>query len=115
MPSTNTNWRLGALVLAALVLTYAIVVANNVLVGVFVAALVYLLAWVIDRASAGSPLDDMSRERQAVTGGLVLVILAYSLVIVASLLLGVLAAATVCVVSWVTSPIGPVARWLDRR
>jgi len=114
MPS-NTNRRLGALLLAAIVLAYAIVIADAVLFGVVVAALIYLLAWLIDRASTGNPLNDMSRERRLVTGGVVLVVLAYSIVIAASLLLGVLVAAVVVLVSWVTSPIGPVARWLDRR
>ncbi|MFB6195309.1 MAG: hypothetical protein ABEI80_03995 [Haloplanus sp.] len=115
MPSIDTNWRTVSIALAALVLVYAVAVADHVLLGVFLAAVVYLVAWLIDRASAGSPLDDMSQTRTRAAGALSLLALVYSLVIVAEFLLGVLVAVTVFVVAWVTSPVGPVARWLDAR
>jgi len=113
MPSTQWT-RVGA-AFAALVLGYAVVVAGNVLLGVFLAAAVYLLAWLIDRLSPGHPLDDMSRERTLAAGALALVVVAYAVLIAANVLLGVVVAVTVVIVAWVTSPYGPVARWLDRK
>jgi hypothetical protein len=114
MPSTTPTWKLPVAIVALLVVLYAFEVSGNVLFGVFLAAVLYLVAWVVVRVSPGNPLDDMTRERRLATGAVVLVVLAYSVVIVASVLLGVLVAATVFLVAWVTSPIGPVARWLDR-
>ncbi|AZH25685.1 hypothetical protein [Haloplanus aerogenes] len=113
MPSTY--WERVGLVLAALILAYAVVVAQNVLFGIFLAAVVYFLAWLIHHVSPGRPLDDMSRERTIATGVVVLVVLAYSVLIAANVLLGIVVAVTVCFVAWVTNPYGPVARWLDRR
>jgi len=113
MPSTVRNWQLPVAVVALLVLLYAFEVAGNVLFGVFVVAVVYLVAWTIDRLSPGNPLDDMTRERRLATGAVVVVILAYSTVIRGAILLGALVATVVATVSWLTSPIGPVAKWLD--
>jgi len=114
MPSTHQTWTLPVAVVALLVFLYAFVVSGNVLLGVFAAAVLYLVAWLVDRVSSGNPLDDLTRERRLATGAVVLVVLAYSIVIAASILLGVLVATTVFLVAWLTSPIGPVARWLDR-
>ncbi|WP_049936181.1 hypothetical protein [Haloplanus natans] len=113
MPSTY--WERVGVVLAALVLGYAVVVAQNVLIGVLLAAVVYLLAWLMHRLSPGRPLDNMSRERTVVAGVISLVAVAYSVLIAANVLLGVVVAAVVVFVAWVTSPRGPVARWLDQR
>jgi hypothetical protein len=113
MPSTLRTWRLPLLVLTLLLVAYAGVVAGNFLLGVFAGALLYLSGWVIDRLSPGNPLEDMTRERRVATGAVVLVVLVYSMIISAAILLGVLVAATVVAVSWLTSPVGPVARWLD--
>lgn len=88
--------------------------SGNVLFGIFLAAVLYLVAWLVARISPGNPLDDMTRERQLATGDAVLVVLAYSVVVVGAVLLGALVAATVALVAWLTSPVGPVARWLDR-
>jgi len=115
MPSTIRTWQFPVLVAAFLVVAYATVIAGNALLGVFAAALLYLLAWVIDRASSGNPLEDMTRARRLATGAVVLIVLAYSVVVAASVLLGVLVSATVVAVAWITSPLGPVARWLDAR
>jgi hypothetical protein len=115
MPSALPNWRVGFLALAAVLVLYAFVVGGSLLFGVFLVAVCYLVAWLIDRVSGGNPLADMSPLRSVLTGLLVFVVLAYSLVIATELLLGVLVAATVVLVSWVTSPVGPVAQWLDRR
>jgi hypothetical protein len=89
-------------------------VSGNVLFGIFLAAVLYLVAWLVARVSPGNPLDDMTRERQLATGAAVLVVLAYSVVVVGAVLLGALVAATVALVAWLTSPVGPVAWWLDR-
>jgi sterol desaturase/sphingolipid hydroxylase (fatty acid hydroxylase superfamily) len=112
MPSTLRTWQLSVLAFAVLLVAYATVVAGNFLLGIFVGTTLYLLAWLIDRLSPGNPLDDVTRARRVATG-VVVAVLAYSVVITASVLLGVLVASTVVVVSWLTSPIGPVARWLD--
>jgi predicted PurR-regulated permease PerM len=112
MPSTY--WDRVGVVLAALIVAYAVVVAQNVLLGIFLAAVLYLVTWLVVRVSPGNPLDDVTRERRLATGAVVLVVLAYAVVIAGSILLGILVAATVALVAWLTSPVGPVARWLDR-
>jgi hypothetical protein len=114
MPSTNPTWKPPVAVVALLVLLYAFEVSGNVLFGVFVAAVLYLVAWLVSRVSSGNPFDDMTRERRLATGAVVFVVLAYSVIISAAILLGILVAATVFLVAWITSPVGPVARWLDR-
>ncbi|MEF8856912.1 MAG: hypothetical protein V5A16_05760 [Haloplanus sp.] len=110
--SSTRNWRLSIGILALVVLAYAFE-AGNVLFGIFVGAVIYLIAWLIDRVSPGNPLEDMTPRRRRATGGIVLLILAYSGIVSATVLLGILVAAVVAAVSWLTSPIGPVARWLD--
>ncbi|WP_248897076.1 hypothetical protein [Haloplanus halobius] len=115
MPSIDMTWRTVSIALAVAVLGYAVVIATHVLLGVFLAAVVYLVAWLVDRVSPGSPLDDMSQARITAAGAVSLLVLGYSIVIVANILLGVIVAVTVFVVAWITSPIGPVARWLDAR
>lgn len=112
MPSTTRQTTL--LAVAAAVVAIA-VVARNALFGVFLGTVVYSVGWLIGRLSPGSPLDDMTRERTLATGGMALAILAYAVVVVANILLGVVVALTVAVAAWLTSPFGPVARWLDRR
>jgi hypothetical protein len=114
MPSFDSTWKLPVAVVGLLVLLYAFEVSGDVLFGVFLAAVLYLVAWLIDRVSPGNPLDDMTRARRLATGAVVLVVLAYSVVVSTAILLGILVAATVFLVAWLTSPIGPVARWLDR-
>jgi predicted PurR-regulated permease PerM len=114
MPSIDPTWRLPVAVAALLVVLYAFEVSGNVLFGVFLAAVLYLVAWLVARVSPGNPLDDMTRERRLVTGAVVLVVLVYAVVVVGAILLGILVAATVVLVAWLTSPVGPVARWLDR-
>jgi predicted PurR-regulated permease PerM len=113
MPSTLRTWRLPVLAFALLLVAYAGVIAGNFLLGVFAGSLLYLFAWVIDRLSPGNPLDDMTRARRLATSAVVLVVLAYAVIIAGSILLGVLAAGVVAAVSWITSPVGPVAAWLD--
>ncbi|MFB6101330.1 MAG: hypothetical protein ABEJ73_02050 [Haloplanus sp.] len=114
MPSASsaTNWQVVGVALVALVVTYAVLIAQRVLLGVFLGALVYLVVWLIARLSPGHPLDDMSRTRTTATAVFVVLVLAYAGLIAANVLLGVVAAVTVAVVAWVTSPGGPVARWL---
>jgi hypothetical protein len=113
MPSTLRTWQVPTLALLILLVAYVGGVSGDALLGVFVGAVLYLLAWLVDRLSQGNPLASMTRERRLATGVLALVVLAYSVVIAGSLLLGVVVAATVGLVSWITSPVGPVARWLD--
>jgi hypothetical protein len=111
MPSTYRT-RIGV-VLGALIVGYAVFVGRNVLVGVLLATLVYLVAWLIQRVSSGHPFEAMSRARAVTAGGAVLVVLAYSVVVAGNVLIGVAVATTVVLVAWLTTPVGPVARWLD--
>jgi formate hydrogenlyase subunit 4 len=111
MPSTTRQTTL--LAVAAAVVAVA-AVTQQALFGAFLGAVVYTVGWVIWRLSPGSPFDDMTRERTLATGAVVLATLAYA-VVAADVLLGVVVSLTVAVASWLTSPYGPVARWLDRR
>ncbi|MFB6255141.1 MAG: hypothetical protein ABEH58_00155 [Haloplanus sp.] len=111
MPSPNPPAVLAGLA-TAVVLVVAIA-TQQVLLGVFIAGVVYLVGWLIARISAGTPFDHMTRERKLATGGLVALVLGYAVVIATRLLLGVVVAGTVVVVSWLTDPRGPVAAWLD--
>ncbi|WP_251330563.1 hypothetical protein [Haloplanus pelagicus] len=111
MPSTTRQTTLLAVAAAVVV---AAVVAQRALFGVFLGAVVYTVGWLIGRLSPGNPIDDLTRQRLLATGAVVLIVLAYAVVVVANLLLGVVVALTVAVASWLTSPFGPVARWLDR-
>jgi hypothetical protein len=112
MPSTT---RVTALLTLSAAVVAVAVVAQRALFGVFLAAVVYTVGWLVGRVSPGSPLDDVTRERTLATGGVVLAVLAYAVLVAANVLLGVVVALTVAVASWLTSPFGPVARWLDRR
>jgi hypothetical protein len=113
MPSTTWQVAVGALI--ALVVGYSVVVAGSPLLGVFLAALIYLVAWlaatVVPNRDLGS---DFSRTRGAATGLVAVLVLAYSLLVVGQILLGVLLVLFLVVVSWITSPRGPVADWLRR-
>lgn len=113
MPSTN--WRTATLVLTAAVVAYAVTVAQRALLGLLLAAVLYLAGWLVARLSPGNPLDDMSRPRTMAAGGLAVFALVYAVLIATEVLLGALVAATVILVAWITSPVGPVARWLDAR
>jgi multisubunit Na+/H+ antiporter MnhG subunit len=110
MPSTGSTWERPVAVVALLVLLYAVEVSGNALFGAVLAAVLYLVAWLVARVSPGNPLDDMTRERRLAAGAVVLAVLVYSVVVAARILV----AATIGLVAWVTSPVEPVARWLDR-
>ncbi|WP_338739467.1 hypothetical protein [Haloplanus salilacus] len=112
MPSAT---RQTTLLAVTAVVVVAAVVAQRVLLGAFIGAVVYTVGWLIDRLSPGTPLDDMTRARTLATGAVVLAVLAYAVLIVANILLGLVVALTVVVAAWLTSPFGPVAQWLDRR
>ena len=109
MPSRRAHPIVWVFVVA--VFTYSVVIASRLLLGVFAGALVYLVGWLV----GNSPPEfraAFSRPRALVTGALVALIVLYSFLIATSILLGVLTSLVVIVVSWTTSPTGPVARWL---
>jgi len=113
MPSTT--WRIAVGVLIAVVVGYAVVVAGSPLLGVFLASLVYLVAWVAAVVAVNRNFrSDFSRARGLATGLAAVLVIAYSLLIAGQILLGVLLVLFLVVVSWVTSPRGPVADWLRR-
>ncbi|MFB6155276.1 MAG: hypothetical protein ABEJ22_05225 [Haloferacaceae archaeon] len=111
MPSTR--WHVAVWTLVALVVGYAVVVASRPLLGVFAAAMLYLLAWLAATATPEGGLGThLSRPRAIVTAVLVVLVLAYSVLVAAQILLGVLVSLLVVAVSWVTNPVGPVAAYL---
>ena len=113
MPSTT--WGIVVGVLIAVVVGYAVVVAGSPLLGVFLASLVYLVAWVAAVVAVNRNFrSDFSRARGLATGLAAVLVIAYSLLIAGQILLGVLLVLFLVVVSWVTSPRGPVADWLRR-
>ena len=111
MPSTAWHLTVGSLV--AVVLAYSVVVAAQPLLGVFLATGIYAVAWLLTMASPpGGFRSQLSSTRATVTGILVVVVLLYSLLVAGQVLLGVIVATFVVLVSWLTSPQGPVAAWL---
>jgi hypothetical protein len=110
---SSTAWRAGVWLLVALVVAYSVVVAARPLLGVFVAAGIYAVAWLVARASSAGFREHFSSTRLAATGALVALVVAYSLLIEQSVLLGFFVAVFLVAVSWVTSPKGPVAAWLS--
>ena len=113
MPSTG--WYVGVGTSIALVVGYSVVVAGSPLLGVFLAALIYLVAWLAATVVPNRDIrSDFSRARGAATGLVAVLVLAYALLIAGQILLGVLLVLFLVVVSWVTSPRGPVADWLRR-
>jgi len=113
MPSST--WRVAVGALIALAVGYSVVVAASPLLGVFLAALIYLVAWVATVVAANRSFrSDFSRARGVATAVLAVLVVLYSLLIAGQILLGVLLVLFLVVVSWVTSPRGPVADWLRR-
>ena len=112
MPSRRAHPVVWVLVTA--VFAYSVVIASRALWGVLAGALVYLVGWLIGNSPPGFRAA-FSRARALATGALVLLIVLYSLLIAGAVLLGVLTSLVVIVVSWATSPTGPVARWLTDR
>ncbi|MFB6124106.1 MAG: hypothetical protein ABEJ78_11695 [Haloferacaceae archaeon] len=114
MPSSNRSVLAASILVAVALLAYAVVVAGNVLLGVLLAAFVYLVGWVVSRLpnAVGSAF---SQRRALATGLLVVLVLGYAVLVTANLLLGVVVSLTVAFVSWATIPDGPVARWLAGR
>ena len=109
MPSTQRTASVGVVV-AALVLAYALLVAGQILLGVLVAGAVYGTALLVSVASRDGVVAEMGRLRAAVTGVLVVGIVAYGIVIVGQILLSLFLAALVFLLSWLTAPDGPLVR-----
>jgi hypothetical protein len=102
------RWQLVAWSLVVLVVAYSVLFAGQLLLGVLVAALVYLIVWLfaeVDLDTRGA----FSAGRAVATATVVVLVIAYALLLAGQILLGLLAAATVFVVAWVTSPTGPFA------
>lgn len=111
MPSLAWKVVVGALALA--IVAYATVFQQQLLLGLFVACLFYLVAWLTTQFRDAEVLAGVGRARIAVAVVLALLSLVYSLLVVQQILLGVIVSLTVLVVTWATSPGGPVARALQ--
>lgn len=107
MPSTTWHVLTGTLVVA--VLAYSVLLAQHPLLGVVVASLLYLLSWLAVTADVAVGAA-FSRTRGALTVVVALLTMAYAVLIAQQILLGLFAVVLIVVVSWATSPHGPLAR-----
>lgn len=118
MPSMDTPRKFPVVVAVSLTLLY-VYASGRIVSGVFVGVISYLVAWFVARLSPDDILGrvraDMTQRRILVTGVLVLTILTYSLLIIGNILFGGVVSLMLVATAWLTSPSGPVARWLDRR
>lgn len=111
----STTWLAGTVLVAVLAVAYFVVVAQQVLVGVLLAALVYGTGWIAAvLAGSNRSLSHFTPRRAIATAVVSAAILLYALLVAAQILLGLLVVAVVVLVSWVTSPRGPVVRRLVR-
>ncbi len=110
MPSTARSVRTAGAALAALVLAYALVFVQEIVLGVVVAGLFYGTALLVSVANRDGVVAEMGRLRAAVTGVLVVGVVAYGLVIVGQTLLSLFLAVLVFLLSWLTAPDGPLVR-----
>ena len=105
--SLGSPYWVAAFVLAFALLAYSLVIAQRLLFGVVAASLVLLAtaaaSYLGDRGYAPS----MGRGRTLAAAVVSVLVLAYSLVIVQQVLLGLFAVVLVVLVAWVTSPNGP--------
>lgn len=110
MPSIDRPVRTAGAVLAVLVLAYALVVVQAILLGVVVAGTAYGTAVLVSVASSDGVVAEMGRTRAAVTGVLAVGVVAYALVVVGQPLVGLFLAVLGSLLSWLTAPDGPLAR-----
>lgn len=109
MPSRT--WQTALITVGIAVMVYATLIAQQFLLGLFAACLIYLAGWlVVEVADAGT--RSVGRGRIVVAGVLALGAMAYALLVAQQVLLGVVVALTILLVAWATSPSGPVARFL---
>ncbi|WP_129115858.1 hypothetical protein [Halegenticoccus tardaugens] len=109
MPSAA--WNVAVWTAITAILAYFFVFVQRPLVGVLLAAAFYALAWILAEYSASAGLTPaFSTGRAVVTAVVVVLVLAYALLVAGQILLGLLAAATVLAVAWLTSPTGPLAK-----
>jgi hypothetical protein len=117
MPSTESSrtglaWKVTVGVLVVAIVGYSVVVAQRLLLGVLLGALVYLFAWLLSTVDVR---DAFGTTRAAVTALVCLLVIAYSLLIAQQFLLGFVTVTVVVAVSWLTSPRGPLAAYLYSR
>ena len=98
-----------AFVVAALVLAYSLLVAQNLLLGIAVAVLVFLVAATLSYLADRGYSASLGRTRTFVVVALSVLVLAYALIVARQLLLGLVAVTLLYLVAWVTSPNGPIA------
>jgi uncharacterized membrane protein YhdT len=103
------RWHPVAWGFVVLVIAYSVLLAGQLLLGVFVATLIYLVVWLFAEFGRLDTRGAFSASRAVATATVVVLVVAYALLIAGQVLLGLLAAATVFVVAWVTSPTGPFA------
>ncbi|MDG5774843.1 hypothetical protein VB773_15275 [Haloarculaceae archaeon H-GB2-1] len=109
---TSLRWKIVVSVLVATVVGYAVVIAQQVLLGILAGTFVYLLAWLVSVLDTGGTVGS---TRALLTAVISLLVIAYALLIVQQILLGVVVVLFVVLVSWLTSPRGPLARYLRSR
>lgn len=112
MPSVERPLRTAGAVLAVLTLVYALAIAGQILLGVIVAGMVYGTAFLVSAASSDGVVAEMGRPRAVVTGVVAVGVVAYSLVVVGRVLLGLFVAIFAVLLSWLTAPSGPLARFI---
>ena len=100
------RWQLVAWVLAGLVFVY-LSFFQHLLDGVLVGALVYLFVWWLAVFGLSDTDGAFSARRTGATTTIIVLVMAYAVFLAADAIAGVLAAGTVFVVAWVTSPTGP--------
>lgn len=103
------RWQFAAWTLVVPIVAYFVVVQRP-LYGVLAGALVYVTVWSLGKLGRPALLTDaFDTGRATATATVVLVVIGYALLVANQLLLGVLAAGTVLLVAWMTSPTGPFA------
>lgn len=104
------RWQVVTGSVVALIVGYAVVIASQLLLGLLLGALVYLVGWLLVHATPTAGFGDaFSTPRAVATGAVIVVVLGYSLFIAGQILLGLLTAIVLFLVAWVTSPTGPLA------
>ena len=98
-----------AFVVAFALLAYSLVIAQRVLFGLVGASLVLLTAAAVSYLRDRGYAPSMGRARTLVVAVLSVVVMAYALVVVQQVLLGLLAVLLLVLVAWLTSPSSPIA------
>ncbi|WP_224336613.1 hypothetical protein [Haloprofundus halobius] len=112
MPSNA--WNVPTWLFVGVIVVYFVVIAQRPLFGVLAGTIVYLVGWFVGEfLGEGALSNAFSSTRAAVTAVLAVLVLAYSFVVVQEILLGIVTAAALVAVAWLTSPTGPLVGLRD--